>query len=41
VIQTISFDDLLDMFQLRAIDVMQIDAEGMDGQLLAWLRSNA
>jgi FkbM family methyltransferase len=36
MIRTISFDDLLDMFQLRAIDVLQIDAEGMDGQLLAW-----
>lgn len=35
-IRTISFNDLLDMFHLRAIDVLQIDAEGMDGQLLAW-----
>jgi FkbM family methyltransferase len=35
-IRTISFGDLLDTYQLRAIDVLQIDAEGMDGQLLAW-----
>jgi FkbM family methyltransferase len=35
-IQTLSFHDLLDRFQLRAIDVLQIDAEGMDGQLLSW-----
>ena len=35
-IRTISFDGLLDMFELRAIDVLQIDAEGMDGQLLGW-----
>jgi FkbM family methyltransferase len=35
-IRTLSFNDLLDMFQLHAIDVLQIDAEGMDGQLLAW-----
>jgi FkbM family methyltransferase len=35
-IRTISFNDLLDMFQLQAVDVLQIDAEGMDGQLLAW-----
>lgn len=35
-IQTISFDDLLDTNRLRAIDVLQIDAEGMDGQLLKW-----
>ena len=35
-IRTLSFNDLLDMFRLRHIDVLQIDAEGMDGQLLAW-----
>ena len=35
-IRTISFDGLLDMFGLRAIDVLQIDAEGMDAQLLGW-----
>ena len=35
-IRTLSFNELLDMFQLHAIDVLQIDAEGMDGQLLAW-----
>ena len=35
-IRTISFADLLDSLQLRAIDVLQIDAEGMDGQLLEW-----
>ncbi|HEV2722876.1 MAG TPA: FkbM family methyltransferase [Thermoanaerobaculia bacterium] len=36
IIPTISFDDLLDTFRLRSIDVLQIDAEGMDAQLLAW-----
>jgi FkbM family methyltransferase len=36
IIPTISFDDLLDSFDLRSIDVLQIDAEGMDAQLLAW-----
>ena len=35
-IRTLSFNDLLEMFQLRSIDILQIDAEGMDGQLLAW-----
>lgn len=35
-IRTISFNDLLDMYRLRSIDVLQIDAEGMDGQLLRW-----
>ena len=35
-IQTISFRDLIDKYRLRAIDVLQIDAEGMDGQLLEW-----
>lgn len=35
-IRTISFGDLLDMFEVRAIDVLQIDAEGMDAQMLAW-----
>jgi FkbM family methyltransferase len=29
-IRTISFRTLLDMYRLRAIDVLQIDAEGMD-----------
>ena len=32
----ISFNDLLDRFQLHAIDVLQIDAEGMDAQMLSW-----
>ncbi len=35
-IQTISFNDLLDQFKLDRIDVLQIDAEGMDVQLLYW-----
>lgn len=35
-VQTISFGDLLDKFGLDSIDVLQIDAEGMDAQLLAW-----
>lgn len=35
-IPAISFDDLLDRFHLRALDVLQIDAEGMDAQLLRW-----
>jgi hypothetical protein len=36
MVRTISFDDLLDKFELRRIDVLQIDAEGMDAQLLEW-----
>lgn len=35
-IQTISFEDLLDKFGLESIDVLQIDAEGMDAKLLVW-----
>ena len=35
-IRTICFNDLLDLFEVRAIDALQIDAEGMDAQLLAW-----
>lgn len=35
-IRTLSFDDLLDELGLDHIDVLQIDAEGMDGQLLRW-----
>jgi FkbM family methyltransferase len=35
-VQTISFGDLIDSFYLRSIDVLQIDAEGMDAQLLEW-----
>lgn len=35
-VQTISFQDLLDRFKVQAIDVLQIDAEGMDALLLSW-----
>ena len=35
-IRTICFNDLLDLYEVHAIDVLQIDAEGMDAQLLAW-----
>jgi len=35
-VDTLSFDDLLDRYQLPAIDVLQIDAEGMDALLLSW-----
>ena len=36
IIQTISFEDLLGQSATDAIDVLQIDAEGMDAQLLIW-----
>lgn len=35
-IPTISFADLIEKYRLRHIDVLQIDAEGMDAQLLQW-----
>lgn len=35
-VETISFGDLLEKFKLSKIDVLQIDAEGMDAQLLKW-----
>lgn len=35
-IRTLSFHDLLNEFHVTAIDVLQIDAEGMDAQLLKW-----
>lgn len=35
-VPTITFDDLLDKFRIRDLDLLQIDAEGMDAQLLAW-----
>lgn len=35
IIQTISFNDLLDQFKFDRIDVLQINAEGMDVQLLS------
>jgi FkbM family methyltransferase len=35
-VNTISFEDLLDKFQIRAIDVLQVDAEGVDAMLLNW-----
>jgi len=35
-IPTISFNDLLGRYHIRSLDVLQIDAEGMDGQMLEW-----
>jgi FkbM family methyltransferase len=35
-VQTLSFEDLLEKYQLQSLDLLQIDAEGMDVQLLAW-----
>jgi len=35
-IRTISFHDLFAQFDVTSIDVLQIDAEGMDAQLLRW-----
>lgn len=35
-VRTVTFEGLLRRFQLRSLDVLQIDAEGLDAQLLAW-----
>jgi hypothetical protein len=35
-VPTVSFEDLLDRYGVKSLDVLQIDAEGMDAQLLAW-----
>ena len=35
-VPTVSFEDLLDRYGVGSIDLLQIDAEGMDAQLLAW-----
>lgn len=35
-VPTLSFTDVLDRFAFTALDLLQIDAEGMDAQLLAW-----
>jgi FkbM family methyltransferase len=35
-VPTISFEDLLDRYHIKSLDVLQIDAEGMDAQLLTW-----
>jgi hypothetical protein len=35
VVPGLTFDDLLDRFAIRALDVLQIDAEGFDARLLA------
>lgn len=35
-IRTISFGDLIESHHLRHIDVLQIDAEGVDAQILQW-----
>jgi FkbM family methyltransferase len=35
-VPTLTFDALLDVCDLRSLDVLQIDAEGLDAQLLGW-----
>ncbi len=35
-VSVLSFADLLDRYDVRRIDVLQVDAEGMDARLLAW-----
>jgi hypothetical protein len=35
-VPTVSFEDLLDRHRIRSLDVLQIDAEGIDAQLLTW-----
>jgi FkbM family methyltransferase len=35
-VETVSFDDLLDRYAPPSLDILQIDAEGMDAQLLGW-----
>jgi hypothetical protein len=35
-VPTVSFEDLLNRYNVKSLDVLQIDAEGMDAQLLAW-----
>jgi hypothetical protein len=35
-IPTLSFDDVLTRFDVRSLDVLQIDAEGMDAKMIAW-----
>jgi FkbM family methyltransferase len=35
-VPTMSFENLLDRYDVKSLDVLQIDAEGMDAQLLAW-----
>lgn len=35
-VPTLSFPDLLDQYAVKKLDLLQIDAEGMDAQLLAW-----
>jgi FkbM family methyltransferase len=36
MVNTLSFEDLIDEGRMRAIDVLQLDAEGMDALLLSW-----
>jgi len=35
-VPTLSFADLLDQFAITGLDLLQIDAEGMDAKLLGW-----
>lgn len=36
IVPTLSFADLLDQFAITRLDLLQIDAEGMDAKLLGW-----
>ena len=40
MIETISFGNLIDRLGLASIDVLQVDAEGMDAALLSWFPFN-
>jgi FkbM family methyltransferase len=35
-VQACSFDDLLDRFDIRELDILQMDTEGFDARLLRW-----
>ena len=35
-VPTLTFDDLLDACDCQSLDILQIDAEGLDAQLLGW-----
>jgi FkbM family methyltransferase len=35
-VPTISFEDLLEKYGVDSLELLQVDAEGMDAQLLAW-----
>ena len=41
IVETITFDDLREQYSLNRIDILQIDAEGLDDKIISWIPFNS